>query len=303
MLFRCLQRGGFIVATSVAFCTAVYAQELIKGTEELDFNRPESWAQKYFSSVSLFTGFGVPREYALGAIELGFEGGWVPSLSKEQQRVGFNGTKLEALNRTSFIGRLRVTMGLPDKLSLTFGWVPPVRLNGVTPRLFALAIGRPFDVAGNWSLGARGYFQLGMLKGDITCDADTVAARGDASLNPYRCESISKDQQTQRLIGSEVTLSYDSGGKWEPYVGLAMNYHNMEFQVDAQYAGLLDRTLQLTEGVTWSVTGGGGYEITPRLRITGEFFYSGLGVLRPPETKTQNDGLFNIRFLLVYQLR
>ena len=43
--------------------------------QELDFDRPESWAMKYVTSVTLATGFGVPRALKPGSLEIGFEAG------------------------------------------------------------------------------------------------------------------------------------------------------------------------------------------------------------------------------------
>ena len=112
------------------------AQPLVSGAENLDFDRPEAWAMKYFASLSLLTSMGAPKAYEPGAILLGFEGGWVPHLSEEQRRVGFNGTKLEDLNKTSFFGRVRATVGLPSKFSVDIGYVPPIELNGAKPHFF-----------------------------------------------------------------------------------------------------------------------------------------------------------------------
>ena len=72
---------------------ATFAQNLIGGTEELEFDRPESWGMKFFASLSLLTSMGVPERMGAGTIDLGFEGGLVPSLSEEQRRIGFNGNQ------------------------------------------------------------------------------------------------------------------------------------------------------------------------------------------------------------------
>jgi hypothetical protein len=280
------------------------AQDVVAGTEQFEFDRPEAWAMKYFASVGILTGFGVPPELGSGAIDLGFEGGWIPSLSEDQRRVGFDGTKLEDLNKTSFFGRIRLTIGLPNQFSLGFGYVPPIEVGGVKPNLFAASIGRPFRLSGDWQLGLRGYGQFGTIEGDITCDADTVAAGPDRERNPFRCEEISDDEFKQRMAGGEASIGYVSQNRrWTPYFGFAVNYLDLEFQVDAQYSGLIDRTLQLTDGVSFSITSGVGYALTPKFKITGEIFYTWLDVVRPPSTSSQNDGLFNIRFLVSYQLR
>ena len=94
---------------------AALAQNVIGGTEDLEFDRPESWGMKFFASLSLLTSMGVPERMGAGTIDLGFEGGFVPQLSEEQRRIGFNGTKLENLNRSRFFGRVRGHIGLSTR--------------------------------------------------------------------------------------------------------------------------------------------------------------------------------------------
>lgn len=282
---------------------AAHAQNVVEGTEELDFDRPESWAMKFYASLSLLTSMGVPERMGAGTIDLGFEGAIVPQLSDDQRRVGFDGTKLENLNRTHFFGRVRAHIGLSETMRLELAYLPPVDIGGVKPNLFAIGVGRPFAITENFQLGARGYFQFGTIRGDITCDEDEVAAGVDPELNPFMCEAPSNDELGQRVFGGEITAGYISDGKWRPYAGLAFNYLDLEFQVDAVYAGLVDRTLQLTEGGTVSVTGGVNFIATEKWRLTGEVFYSWMSVVRPPSTESGNDGFLNARFLATYRIR
>ncbi len=62
---------------------------------------PEAWALKYFASATLLSGLEPPDPPELrriGAITLGLEVNWMPTLDAGQQRVGFNGTAPEGLN-------------------------------------------------------------------------------------------------------------------------------------------------------------------------------------------------------------
>jgi hypothetical protein len=292
-----------LVAISLLDASASSAQNLVEGTEELDFDRPESWAMKFYASLSLLTSMGVPERMGAGTIDLGFEGGIVPQLSDDQRRVGFDGTKLENLNRTRFFGRVRAHIGLPESIRLELAYLPPFDIGGVEPNLFAVGVGRPFAITENFQLGARGYFQFGTIRGDITCGEDEAAAGADPTLNPFSCEAPSNDELRQRVLGGELTAGYVSDGKWRPYAGLALNYLDLEFQVDAVYSGLIDRTLQLTDGTTVSVTGGVNFIANDQWRVTGEAFYSWLSVVRPPATNSGNDGFWNARFLVTYRLR
>src|SRR6266540_6454327 len=62
-------------------------------TEHLAFDRPEAWALKHFDSATVLSGLETPRTLAPGSISVGSEIGWLPTLSPDQRRVGFNGTK------------------------------------------------------------------------------------------------------------------------------------------------------------------------------------------------------------------
>jgi hypothetical protein len=278
---------------------------VVEFEEELDFSRPEAWAMKYFGSMNLLTGFGAPRAIRPGAIDLGLEIDWVPSLSDAERTVGFEGTKMEDLNKTSVFLRPWVVFGLPRDFSLTLTYVPPINAFGVKPHLFGAAIGKPVYQADRWRIGLRGYGQFGTIEGDFTCDEDTVAAGSDPIRNPFDCKEVSEDKYTLGSLGVEASAAWqaDSSGKLEPHVGLAVNYMDADFQVNARYAGLIDRTLLLADGFTVSFTAGVTFAITDRFSVSGDVFYSPLDVVRPPSTTSQNDGLFNVRSLITYRIR
>jgi hypothetical protein len=298
---RCslLAAAAFLLTTARGF-----TQPVVSGTENLDFDRPESWAMKYFASVSFLSSMGAPEALEPGSILLGFEGGWVPQLSDEKRRVGFNGTKLEDLNKTSFFGRLRATFGLPGKYSIVVGYVPPVDLGGAKPNLFSAALARPL-VEPDWGrLGVRVLGQIGTIEGDFTCGETDVAGGDDPDRNPFGCEAPSNDKTTQRSLGIELSSAFELGGpRVEPYVAVSVSYLDLEFQVDALYSGIKDETLQLTDGVTLALSGGVVIALSDRWRLTGEVFYSPLNVVRPPSTTSQNDELFNLRGMIQYAIR
>lgn len=281
------------------------AQSVIDFREDLDFDRPEAWAMKYFSSATLFTGLGVPERRPAGSIELGLETGWLPSLSEEERRVGFYGTKVEDLNKTAVFGRPRLTVGLPAAFTLTLGYVPPVEVGGTRPNLVSLALGRPLVEARSWRLGARLFAQAGEIEADITCDRDTAAAGDDPVANPFRCEAPSRDQVKLRYAGLDLGGSYTAGaeGKLEPYGSVAVAFLDPEFQVDARYNGLIDRTLQTTDGTTYSFALGARYAASEALRLSAEAFYTPLTLVRRPEGAKENQDFFNLRFLVTYRVR
>lgn len=297
-----------VIASLLAACGLMRpaaAQTTIAFREDLDFDRPESWAMKYYSSVALPTGLGVPRALSPGSLELGLEVGWVPSLSEEERRVGFYGTKVEDLNRTSVFGRPRLSVGLPAKLSLTVGWVPPVELDGVETNLVSLALARPLREAAAWRLGLRLYGQGGTVEGDITCERSAAAAGDDPERNPFGCLAPSEDELTLTTVGLELGVAFPLGRVpgLEPYAAVSWNHMDNELQVNARYGNLVDRTLQVTSGDTFAFAAGAVYTTGGRIRLSGELFYAPLDVQPAVGEPVGSRDLFNVRALLTYRLR
>lgn len=294
--------GGFVVALAVSLVAAPStAQIVIDPHLPLPFDAPEAWAAKYFTSVSMMTGLGVAAESTPGSLELGFEGGYVPSLSEDERRVGFGGSKVEDLNKTSAFGRLRLAVGLPGDLTLTVGWVPPVEVGGVESSIVSLALGRPILVRDRVRLGLRFVAQDGKIEGDFTCSADQVSGREP---NPFECAAASSDELTPRYAGLEFGAAFPSpSGRVEPYLTAGVQYLDLEFQVDARYRGFADRTRHTMGGWTWSAAAGLAAQLGERASFAAEAFYTPLDVVRPPRSDDENDALFNARVVLRVKVR
>jgi hypothetical protein len=276
---------------------------LIEGVEEMDFDRPESWAMKYYTSLAMMTGLGTPESSVPGSIELAFEGGIVPNLGEEKRRVGFVGSKVEDLNRTNLFGRLLATVGLPSDFSLAIGVTPPIEVDGVTPRLVSVSMARPVLDSSSWRLGLRLHGLTGRIEGDLTCPED-IAGNPDPELNPDLCLEPSNDELKTSQVGLELSAAPKIwGDRWEPYLAVSVNYLDLEFQVRARYSVFVDRMRLLTDGYTYSFAAGVGYQLSERLRLTGELFYTPLEVVRDPLDGTQNDELVNGRILVGYTIR
>ncbi len=295
---------ALVLIVSMTAGPPAHAQAVIEGTETIDFERPEAWAQKYFTSLTMLTGFGAPRYVDSGSVGLELEAGWAPHLSEKQRTVGFNGTKEEDLNKTSVVGRLGVTVGIPWRLSLTVAYTPPIEVNGATPNLFGLALGRPVLEAGVARFGVRLHGQTGTIEGDFTCPADVAAAADDPLRNPFGCEAPSDDEFRTRYAGLEVSAAFPvRAGKIEPFLTASSNYVDTEFQVNARYSNIIDRTKLDTDGWTWYVTGGSDFALSKNWNLAVEFFYSPLDVLRPGYIEDDTDGLFNARVLARWNVR
>lgn len=281
--------------------SATSAQVLLSGTDNLDFDRPEAWAMKYFASLNLLTGFGPARASTPGSVVVGFEVDSVPSLSVAERRVGFNGTKDEDINRTSVFGRPRVAVGLPKDFTLEGSYLPPIDISGVEPDLLALALSRPLRSTRRMNTGLRLAVQHGTFSGDFTCSAREI----DNGPNDFGCEVPSNDEMTVDTASLEFSVARrtDSEASLEPYASVAVTSMDLEFQVRADYRGLNDRTRLVASGTTYSVALGVARQIKGRWRWAGEVFYSPLDVLRPPATSSGNDALLNARLLISYRAR
>lgn len=308
---RAVPVAAAVLATVAVLAAAVPAAgqdpPVIDPVVDLDFEDPESWAMAWFGSVTLLTGFGVPERLEPGQLVLGLEAGWVPSLSEEERRVGFGGTKVEDLNRTDVIGRPRLTVGLPAGWSLTGAWIPPIEIEDVEVNLVSLALARELWAGDRSRGGVRVFGQTGTVEGAITCTPRDAAGGDDPVLNPFGCERPSNDEMTLTYYGLELSAAYRTAAGAEPYLAAAVSRFDNEFQVDAFTFGFHDRTLLLAEGTAWSVAAGAATPVGTRGRLAGEVFYTPLDVRRldddfefgPEET----DELLNVRLLLSWRLR
>jgi hypothetical protein len=273
--------------------------------EHLDFNRPEAWALKYFTSTTLLTGLDTPGPSHPGSVTLGAELSALPSLNAAERRVGFNGTKEEDLNKAPVFARPRVSVGLPWRLTLTAALSPPITTFGLTPRLIAVGVGRPLGQRKGWALNWHTYGQMGAVTGAFTCPKRVLGFAEGSADNSYGCDAESSDVSTLRYAGADLSADRRVAalGKIVPHVTIGVNYINSVFQVDARTFGYVDRTRLQTSGVTWSFSTGAGYALTARVALAVDVFYSPLLVQPNSGAPVSNRGLFTARGLLTYRTR
>jgi hypothetical protein len=289
-----------------ALCSVTLSQNLAHAfTESLDSDRPEAWAMNYYTSVTLFTGFGTPHSREFGSIELGGELDWLPQQGIAERRVGFNGTKLDDLNKAPIFARPHLTLGLPWNFALSLSYLPPIRIFGVEPHLFAFAIERPIYERRPWTFGVRAHGQIGTIDGAYTCSKDNTKFPAGSPQNPLGCELESNDTVTQNYGGLELSGSYriERLRGLTPYLTVGGNFLSTKFQTRASYNGIRDRARMVADTWTFSATAGITYPLSDRLSLSIGLFYSPLWVVRPPGTSSQNDPLFNVRSQINFLLR
>ncbi len=276
------------------------AQFVVEDREVLEFDRPEAWAMAYLGSTTLFTGFATPRRRATGEWQVGAELSQIPHVSESRRRVGFNGTKLEDLNKSPAFGRLRFWLGLPGDVSLEIGWSPSFEIGGARNHdMFGIALERPLLEHGPWRWGARAFAHRGSVQGDFTCDRETAAEPPGSPANPFGCRAASRDRFTLKHYGLQTSIARAvSGGRGEAYFGLAHTRLEARTQVNAQVFSVIDRSLLLTQGEVTSVSLGVSRQLSRGIELLAEASWTPLSVRRPPQFRTNSDDLVHARLML-----
>src|SRR5262245_51059273 len=120
-LFLRLAQVAFVL-TIASWTVPAWGQPTLHDTENIAGDRPEAWAIRYFTSTTLLNGLGVSHGRQAGSVFIGGEVVGIPFLSTEEQRVGFNGTKAEDLNKAPFFVRPRLIVGLPGQVAATLAF-------------------------------------------------------------------------------------------------------------------------------------------------------------------------------------
>jgi len=300
------RRAAVLAAILMAGAGFATAQEIgpaaAKAARELDLDRPEAWAMEWSASLTLLTGLGPPRARERGEVALGLELDWIPTLSEDQRRVGFNGTKVEDFNRLDALPRPRLAVGIGWATTVELAYLPPVTVKGLTPNILSAAIERPFVRLASWDLGLRVYGQLGAIEGDITCPEHEAGFPPGGPGNEFGCMEPSEDEVTLDYLGIAVTAGWRIPGTEDSslHFGVFATYQDLAFQIDALTFGVRDRTRLEAEGWTAAVTVGVSFPVSPRCRLSLEAFYAPLDVVRPPSSRSDNDPLFNLRSMITY---
>jgi hypothetical protein len=296
--------AAIAVAALLAVSTGVSAQVVFAPVEDIDFDRPEAWGLKYFTSATLMGGLDISDSAPRGSVTLGMEAGWLPTLSPAQQQIGFNGTAPEDLNKAPVFIRLRARIGLSSRLSLIMGGAPPVRAFGVTPRLFAAGLEWAVYDEHDWRIVGRVHGQVGTVTGAFTCPSDVLGFEPGSPNNPRGCEAESNDVSTLQYVGLEMGAARRLAAMHglAPHASAGVTWDDVAFQVDARTFGFIDHTRLQSSGATFFVTTGAGIPVTRRLALSFDVFYAPLSVRRYEGAPQTTDGLLNLRALVSYRV-
>ncbi len=298
-------RNGWLLAGLSGLLVAgrVDAQVLIGGDELLASDRPESWAMNYVGAATIMTAFGETPALASWQWRGALDVGYIPSLSDEQQRVGFRGSKQEDLNKSPLFGRVRLAMGFPGSWVAEVGWTPPLAINGIRTRdLISIALGRQLFANDSFSVSARVFGQHGGAEGDITCPAEVVGS-ADPAINPAGCVARSRDHIALRHYGADVTAAWGTA-PWHGHATFGIARMEPIVQVDALLVGQVrDRSRLVGRDFLPYLAAGAGRDLGQHWRLSLEVLYVPLSVQRDPAEASRNDPLTSLRAQLRYGSR
>lgn len=266
--------------------------------EDLAFDRPEAWAMRYFTAAGLMQGSLPPSRLGKGQFALGFDVANVPTLSKSERTVGFNGTKEENMNKAPLIARPLVHYGLSDRFSLTAAYVPPVEIfDRLKTHLAGLFVNVQAVRSDRFMVGVRLGGQWSEARGDFTCAAD-IAGVMDPEINPFGCVEPSNDTFTSLTATAEAWVDYRLRTTLpaDLFLSVAYSYADLEFDVNALWqGGFRDQRRLSTSGEIWSFSGGVNVTLSDKLSASLAIVHVPLDVRRPPEFSLETNSLTHFR--------
>ena len=276
------------------FTLSLLASSVI--SQEVDSESPEGWAMAYTTASSLNLGQITPRDVNPGDLTISAELSSIPSLSKEQQKVGFNGLKDEDLNKSPVFGRVRISYGLPWNTTAEASWTPPIEIDGAKPEtLWGLAFFRPLIKGQNIDLGVRIFMSRGDVQADVTCSKEMVAIEPYTPGNLSGCIGISKDKLTIDHQGIEATAVFKTlGNRLTPWFSFSSTKIDPSVKVDAplQYG---QEVVDISSSSTiQTYTIGFDYNYSGNQLLNFATSYTPLDVNRPVELGDR-DSFWNFR--------
>jgi len=296
----------WIVRTFVVFCLCSMVPVGVSGQPRdpqfMEDDSPEAWAMKYFTSISLLTGYGPLEKRESGWIDLGVEILDIPYLTEDYRRVGFGGFKEENLNNAPVMFRPRVTYYFSPKLAVTASYLPPIEVWNIRPSVLSGAVEWRILERGNWSLGARVYGQTGNVVGPFSCSEENVGAGEDFERNPFGCSIVAEDRVSMDYFGAELSIArrIDGLGGITPFFSAGLNSLDMRTEINSSLFFEPHNRVQIARDRSFSIAGGVRIPIRERISLGLQIFYSPLYVLRPGKDHPENDSLVHARVQFTY---
>lgn len=221
----------------------------------------------HFSVPLAFSASQAPWIYMPGSTQIGIEGTYLPDAG---DRIATPtkcrpGKGPENVNLLSAFPRPRIGFALGDGVLLEASWVPPVRINGVKPNLWSLAVSRTVPVNSKGAVfSGRAHFAFGSIKAPFVCsEADTKDA---ANVDCFG-GSESDDKYNPNIFGVELAFGWGwAQGKVRPYLGSGYNILHPRFQVNREVAGGATDDQKVKVNLSrWTLFG--GFTLQPNQRF------------------------------------
>ena len=206
-----------------------------------------------------FSPASAPRTLAQWRVEVGLEVAYLTDIDSATAvpTTCYPGKAADNVNVLSVLPRPRVLVGLPGGFTFEGSWVPPIRVSGVKPNLFGLAVSRPLPVAGGKGVvNPRLHATLGEVHAPVTCPEEYLDDPGSACFGGTE----SDDRYQPNQYGVDVALAWPLGGGFTPYAGAGWEHIDPTFETnftnaqgdldDTRVAATLDRAV-LFAGATW----------------------------------------------------
>lgn len=287
----------------VAVMPGALAQTVLWDYEREAFDSPEGWAMARTVSASLNLGSSPTARMAPWDWRVSAELGSIPHLSREDQRVGFGGYKLEDMNKSPVFGRGRLHVGLPAAVTAELSWTPPLEINGGRPQqLFGLALERALWGSGAWSLGGRLFAVRGDARGDTTCSRSVARQAPGSTGNLYGCRAPSDDTLRMDHEGIELMLSRRLGdGRWQSFVALASTHMNPHVEIEALVFNSFDLSELESSGTVQTLSAGTQWQVSAHWQASLALSWTPLDVRRPPQMSSASHDFWSVRLGLGWQ--
>jgi hypothetical protein len=186
-----------------------------------------------FYSVPIVFSADIPAlSLPAGSVRIAAEGAFVPTASSSLQQTDYCYTgRAENTSLTSFFGRPRVAVGLPDGFGFEVSYLPPITVQSATPNLASAAIWLTRPVSSKFLLTARLHGTTGLVKGPITCPKSALQQQDSEA--PCYGTSESKDEFRPDMAGLELIASSNpaTAGRVRFSAGLGVNQLYPRFKV------------------------------------------------------------------------
>jgi len=266
--------------------------------ENFEITSPEGWAMAFMNASAQNLGQKPPRSVNIGDVSISAELSSIPHLSKEQQRIGFSGSKDEDLNKTPAFGRLRANFGLSGNINAELSWTPPLKINNSKPNdLWGAALSKPIFNNETIGLGLRFFILRGGVIASVTCSEDVLSFAPYSPNNIVGCIGLSNDKLQMNQDGVEVSLFFNNSLTIIPWLSFASSSIDSSVEIDAPLQHTRERRTVNSSGSIQTISFGLNYELNENLDFNLSSSYTPLDVQRPVAT-SGNDNFWNIRLSL-----